>query len=57
MEVLLMTAALLAFGFGGLFLGVYAGKDKMKQQCIERGLAQYNPITAEWEWIEKKEVK
>ncbi len=37
----------------GYLDGSAAEENKWKKDTIYRGLAQYNPKTSEWEWIEK----
>ena len=43
----------------GLVLGVVVASEvtssHWEQQAIERGYAQYHPVTGEWGWIEKPE--
>jgi len=35
-------------------IGLTMGEGSMQQQAIEQKCAQYNPVTAEFEWIKKE---
>ena len=37
---------------GGLF-GAKIGTEAMQMEAIKQGAAQYNPVTAQFEWINK----
>ena len=34
----------------GVMLGEKRGREMMKKEAIKRGAAQYNPVTAKFEW-------
>lgn len=38
----------------GICVGAGMKDDQFKRDCVERGVAQYNPKTAEWGWIVEK---
>lgn len=39
--------------FGAFFLiGIKLEQSEWRSTCIERGLAQYNPQTGVWEWLD-----
>ena len=47
--------------FFAIFLLVHWGfsweTERMQREAIKRGLARYNPKTANWEWLTKEDSK
>lgn len=48
---LIIIAAIFLFGFG---FGI--GKRNVENQAIEKGYAEYNRKTGEWQWVEKDKL-
>lgn len=40
------------FSVISFFIGIKLEQSTWRSMCIERGLAQYNPQTGVWEWLD-----